>query len=181
ACLLTLEMPGDPYPTLRTVLVYPSSFFAARSPDLRKWSGTSVPEPPLHELGEAWSNGTVVIAWEAAMLGGADAADGHNVVIHEFAHLIDFQLQITPALHLPARDGVGAAGWARVLTDGSERLAQLLSLGLPSVLDSYGTTNLAEFFAVATEAFFERPEELRAEYGELYRQLSGLYRQDPAG
>ncbi|MGE3525956.1 MAG: zinc-dependent peptidase, partial [Gemmatimonadales bacterium] len=66
ACLLTLEMPGDPYPILRTVLVYPTAFFAARSPDLRKWSGTSVPEPPLHELGEAWSNGTVVIAWEAA-------------------------------------------------------------------------------------------------------------------
>ncbi len=181
ACLLTLEMPGEAYPGLRTVLVYPSAFLAERAPDPRKWHGGSVPEPPLGELGEAWNNGNVVIAWDAAMLGGGDSSDGHNVVIHEFAHLINFQLHLTEQGSLLApSSGADRPEWRRILGESYDRHCIAVAGHADSVLDPYGATNPSEFFAVATEAFFERPKELKAEYEELYRQLRGIYRQDPA-
>lgn len=176
ACLLTLELPGEAYPGLRTVLVYPSAFLAKAAPDPRKWVRGTVPEPPVAELGEAWSEGNVVVAWDAAMLGGEDASDGHNVVIHEFAHLIDFQFQLTQ----PGNTRAASSAWRRVLQESYDRHCVAVVNHATSVLDPYGATNPAEFFAVVTEAFFERPGALRNEYPDLYRELCGIFRQDPA-
>lgn len=192
ACLLTLELPGEPYPSLRSILIYPSTFVAARAIDLRKWTRASVGEAPTPELGEAWNSGTVVIAWDAAVVGGRDAADGQNVVIHEFAHLIDYQFGLTGgpfnvgALLRDAPDPTrapnipGGETWRPVLAVAFERHSAEIERGVPTLLGSYAATNDSELFAVATEVFFEKPAELLAAYPDLYQQLAKLFRQDPA-
>jgi Mlc titration factor MtfA (ptsG expression regulator) len=192
ACLLTLELPGEPYPNLRAVLVYPGTFRPAQALDPRKWSPASVPEPQFPELGEAWTSGTVVVAWDAARVGGEDPTDGRNLVIHEFAHLIDFQYGLArgdpdltgllqnPAEDIPGPHIPGGDTWRRALAESFERHCAQIEEGTPTLLDKYAATNETEFLAVATEAFFERPGPLRAAYPQLYAHLSQFLRQDPA-
>lgn len=193
ACLLTLAIPGDPFPGLREILVYPAGFLARRARDRRKWIASTTNEPPTPELGEAWTNGVVVLGWEGAREGAADPQDGQNLVLHEFAHQFANDHRLVPAsisetVLFEESSGFGryeepssvvpdAERWRRVLAESYDRLCA--RGGAQTVLDKYGTTNLAEFFAVATEAFFERTAELRSEDGELFAQLVALYRQDP--
>lgn len=102
-----------------------------------------------------------------------------NLVLHEFAHQLDFEDSETDgAPALAARTEY--LSWARVMSREFEALRAADQAGTPTVLDTYGATNPAEFFAVATEAFFERPAALRAKQPELYRELARFYRQDPA-
>lgn len=192
ACLLTLELPGEPYPNLKNVLVYPSTFVPARAADVRKWRQGSIPEPTLPELGESWSNGTVVVAWDAALAGGQDAADGRNLVIHEFAHLLDFQYgltrgdpDLTGLLQGPNEPSPGPAipggdTWRPVLAASFERHCAQVESETTTLLGPYAATNEAEFFAVTTEVFFEKPAHLRAVYPELYEHFAKFFRQDPA-
>jgi Mlc titration factor MtfA (ptsG expression regulator) len=181
ACLLTLGLPGDPYPNLRTVLVYPHTFVPRRARDIRKWMPGSVPEPERAELGEAWGNGIVVLAWASVLTGAADPADGQNLVLHEFAHELAFEHHLTPmGLGGSNPTIVNAEDWRRVLSQSYDRFCSEVEAGAPTVLDRYAATNEAEFFAVATEVFFEKPGELRLAYPELYGQLQRVYRQDPA-
>jgi MtfA peptidase len=187
ACLLTLERPGDPYPTLKTILVYPRTFVPRQFRDLRKWLPSSESEPAAPQLGEAW-DGIVVLAWDDALAGAADPADGQNVVFHEFAHQLDFEHHLTPDedevgtfLERKVRPDVpDPEAWQRVLEDSYEQFSARVERGLPVVLDAYGATDPGEFFAVATEVFFEQPRALRSAYPDLYAQLGSLYRQDPA-
>jgi Mlc titration factor MtfA (ptsG expression regulator) len=193
ASLLTLELPGDPYPRLETLLVYPSTFVPTRAVDVRKWTRGSVAEPSLPELGEAWSSGTVVVAWDAALDGSQNGSDGRNVVIHEFAHLLDFQYRLTrgdPDLSGLVRNAEESAAspnipggdtWRQVMSQSFERHCAEVDQGTAALLDRYAATNEAEFFAVSTEVFFERPAGLRAAYPLLYEQLSRFFGQDPAG
>lgn len=194
ACLLTLEVPGEPYPGLREVLVYPAGFLPKRACDPRKWVVTSASERPVPELGEAWGNGSIVLGWEAALEGARDPRDGQNLVIHEFAHQFSYDHHLVPisiseAVVLAGNAGFGTFtepspvvpdvdAWRRVLEESYDRLCA--KGAAPTTLDKYGTTNLDEFFAVASEAFFERPAQLAKEDGALYAQLVALYRQDPA-
>ena len=122
----------------------------------------------------------LVLAWDSTLHGARDVRDGENVVLHEFAHQLDFESgdsNGTPLLGSNQR----YASWARVLGAEYERLRRVGEEGRPSVLDEYGAENPAEFFAVATEAFFERPVELRAKHAALYDELRAFYEQDPAG
>lgn len=189
ACRLVLALPGESYPELKAILVYPHTFVPRQSRDLVKWLPERERVRP--ELGEAWSSGTIVLAWDSSLAGGVEPSDGHNVVYHEFAHALAFQLHLIPhldAVELGLYRGVAPltahvqdpTTWARVLSEGYERLCARIERREPSALDPYGATNLSEFFAVATEAFFERAAELRASEPELYDQLAALYRQDPA-
>jgi MtfA peptidase len=181
ACLLTLGLGGEPYPNLRTVLVYPHTFVPRRARDIRKWKLASVPEPEHPELGEAWGNGIVVLAWSSVVTGAADPTDGHNLVLHEFAHELAFEHHLTPMG--PGGSSptiVNAEDWRRVLSQSYERFCSEVEAGVPTVLDRYAATNEAEFFAVATEVFFEKPGDLRVAYPELYAQLQHVYRRDPA-
>jgi MtfA peptidase len=199
ACLLTLEIPGEPFPGLREVLVYLSTFVPRRVCDPRKWLASSEPHREAPLLGESWSNGTIVIGWEGALAGAAHPQDGQNVVLHEFAHELASEHHLTPlpvsVAILPAgaiggmptgepvewRPGVrDVDAWRRVLEDGYQRLCAKVEAGTASVMDKYGATNHSEFFAVATEVFFERARELKAEDPDLYGQLGAFYRQDPA-
>jgi Mlc titration factor MtfA (ptsG expression regulator) len=106
-------------------------------------------------------------------------SDGQNVVLHEFAHQLDFEDYSTdgaPALATRAE----YREWARVMSREFKALQAAEEAGTPTVLDTYGATNPAEFFAVATETFFERPAALRARHPELYAELEKFFRQDPA-
>ncbi len=175
ACLLLLRLEGLCYPTLRTVLVYPHAFIAQHVLS-RHFSGIVEEATPLR--GESWRGGVVVVSWDDVVRGARDAADGSNVVLHEFAHQLDQEDGVGDGA--PLLPPTALRTWARVLAAEYERLRQDAAAGRPSVLDAYGATNKAEFFAVATESFFERPVQLEREHPELYRQLQQFYGQDPA-
>jgi MtfA peptidase len=175
ACLLVLEHPGDPYPDLDSILIYPGTFRPRRF----SWTPSADSEEEGPALGESWRHGVVILAWDSALAGAADPGDGQNVVLHEFAHQLDTasgRADGTP--HLP--DATALASWSTMLERDFARLGQEVEAGTQGVLDHYGATDRAEFFAVATEAFFERPGELQRERPALYDALRGYYGQDPA-
>jgi Mlc titration factor MtfA (ptsG expression regulator) len=175
ACLLVLEHPGDPYPDLDSILIYPGTFRPRRF----SWTPSADSDEEDPALGESWKHGVVILAWDSTLAGAADPADGHNVVLHEFAHQLDAaggRADGTPRLP----DATALASWSTMLEHDFERLGREVEAGTQGVLDHYGATDRAEFFAVATEAFFERPAELQRERPALYEALRDYYRQDPA-
>jgi Mlc titration factor MtfA (ptsG expression regulator) len=176
ACILLLGLENDFYPKLQSILVYPHAYVAThreRLPD------GSVIEALQERLGETWSQGSLVLAWDEVKRGTADIHDGHNVVFHEFAHQLDYEsgaAEGTP--RLPNRSRY--ITWARVLGGEYEALLKDLALHRRTLLDSYGATNPAEFFAVVTEFFFEKPAQLKKHHPALYDQLTLFYNQDPS-
>ena len=156
--------------------------------DIRKWLPASEPKQTVPESGEA-RHGVVVLAWDDAVAGAREPGDGQNVVYHEFAHQLDFEHHLTSDAHNLADLMEGAMTpvvadpemWQRVWKASYERFCDRLDRGQPVVLDRYAATDAAEFFAVATEVFFEQPRALRSDDPNLYEQLRGFYRQDPAG
>jgi MtfA peptidase len=177
ACLLLLHRRTDYFPRLLTILVYPSGFIVNQS---RPITDQIWQEGREGRLGETASEmGSMVLAWDAARSGGLDPSDGKNLVIHEFAHQLDFEdLAADGAPLLSSREEKRA--WAEVMKMEFAALRAADETGIPTLLDSYGATNPAEFFAVATEAFFERPLALRQHRPQLYAELQRFYRQDPA-
>ena len=120
-----------------------------------------------------------MLSWDDVLADGSGSRTGANVVLHEFAHELDDEdgeANGAPALER----GRSYADWARVLGAAYERLRRNSERGCPSVLDDYGAQSPAEFFAVATECFFETPVDLQIEQPELYGKLEEFYRQDPA-
>ena len=175
ASLLLLHLDGPCYPTLRTVLVYPHGFVPKFARRLR--TGEIAP-PPARLMGESWDNGVVVISWDDAVRGARNPSDGENVVLHEFAHQLDAEDGVTDGA--PILPPSALRTWGGVLSEEYERLRRDAAHARPSALDDYGATNEAEFFAVATETFFEKPVQLEREHPALYAQLQTFYRQDPA-
>ena len=178
ACLLVLhrlELDDPLYPGLDVVIVYPSAY---RVPGARREGGIVLDEQEVR-LGESWTRGIVVLSWDAVRAGGARPKDGHDVVLHEFAHQLDGEdgtMDGAPALGSARR----YRAWASVLGADYSDLVQRAHRGRTSDLDAYGATSPAEFFAVVTEAFFERPATLRDKHPALYAELAGFYRFDPA-
>lgn len=176
AALLLLGRETNYYPTLKTIYVYPhayASHLTQHNPD-----GT-VTEGVQPRLGESWHRGGLVLSWSDVVRGAADAHDGHNVTLHEFAHQLDGEwggMEGAPALPSAGR----YRDWARVLGKEYAELISELHRGHHTLLDPYGATNPAEFFAVATELFFERPDAMRKHYPELYDQLRMFYSHSPA-
>ena len=174
ACLLLLHRETDIYPNVDSILVYPSAY---RVPT-EQYDGLVVVQEDQTRLGESWQRGLVVLAWDHVLSGAAQPCDGQNVVLHEFAHQLDFEDDASdgaPALATRAE----YLAWARVMSREFRALCDADRAGTPIVLDRYGATNPAEFFAVATEAFFERPRVLRARHPELYAEFAHFFRQDP--
>ncbi len=172
ACLLLLgQARADCYPRLPQVLVYPGSFVADRERSL----GAGVVQAQRQTMsGESWTNGQVVLSWQDVVAGAADPDDGKNVTLHEFAHQIDQDSGAADGRPWRA-DRVTRRRWAAVMDHALERLR-----GEPSMLiDAYGASDAAEYFAVVTEVFFERPGELAAEAPDVYAELVGLYRLNP--
>ena len=174
ACLLLLGIEHDYFSSVETILVYPSPY---RSPEGQVGPGGIVHEDATR-AGEAWYRGPVVLDWESVLAGGRNPRDGYNVVLHEFAHQLDFLdgvLDGTP----PLRDQEQYRQWQEVMTTEYARLVGAAQHGEPTVLDEYGATNPAEFFAVATECFFEKPAEMQGYHKRLYKVLREYYCQDP--
>jgi len=172
ACLLLLHRPTDDYPRLVTILVYSSAYVAK---GIQPLSGGFYLEGEQVRLGEARHEGVVVLSWDDVRSGAVDVRDGHNVVLHEFAHQLDFEDGVADGAPVLARRSNYVA-WARVLGEEYRRLCQG---GRKSVLDRYGATDPAEFFAVATECFFEKPAQMKKKHPELYEELKEYYCQDP--
>jgi Mlc titration factor MtfA (ptsG expression regulator) len=171
-----LHRQTDIYPRLITILVYPTAYLAKAVEPIG--SSTAL-EGEAIRLGESWSSGVVVLSWDDVRAGASDIHDGQNLVLHEFAHQLDREdgaINGTPLLDQRSQ----YVAWARVLNSEYERLQRDSQLGRATVLDEYGATNPAEFFAVATECFFEKPRVLRKRHPELYDELKTFYRQDPA-
>jgi Mlc titration factor MtfA (ptsG expression regulator) len=176
ACILLLHRETDDYPNLTSILVYPTTYVVREG---RRTAEGLVAEGPQARLGESWARDVVVLAWDSVLSGAADIHDGHNVVLHEFAHQLDQEDgggDGAPAL--PRRSMYVA--WARVLGHDFDELVRDVAHHHRTLIDRYGATNPAEFFAVVTETFFEKPRELRARHLELYTLLKEFYRQDPA-
>jgi Mlc titration factor MtfA (ptsG expression regulator) len=176
ACMLLLGHPDtDVYPDLARVVMYPAAYVATT----HQREGALMVEKKQVRLGESWDRGVVVLAWTAVVQGARNVEDGHNVVYHEFAHQLDQGYgDADGAPELP--HGMTYADWAKHLGDEFENLEHAADTGRPTLLDHYGATNAAEFFAVSTEAFFEKPIQMKERKPALYAHLSGFYRQDPA-
>jgi Mlc titration factor MtfA (ptsG expression regulator) len=177
ACVLLLHRRTDYYPGLLSILVYPNAFLAHREQHLP--SGVVVEDSQPLE-GQSQRRGPVVLSWEDVQRSIADAGDGHNVVFHEFAHQIDSAAGSGDSSEV-LRSRSSFLEWAKVLEKDFRKLQREVSGNRQTLLDSYGATDEAEFFAVATEFFFERPAELQKQHPDLYNELKNFYQQDPAG
>jgi MtfA peptidase len=176
ACLLLLHRKTDYFPRLLTILVYPSTYLADEQ---RPITADIWEEGKAARFGETERRmGSMVLSWEAVKWGAADPSDGKNVVLHEFAHQLDyenFSADGMPALLTRKQQ----LAWREVMRTEFASLRAAEETGIPTLLDTYGATNAAEFFAVSIEAFFERPVMLRSQHPRLYEEFRNYFRQDP--
>lgn len=174
ACLLLLNRGWKVYPKLTAILVYPSAFRVNR--EQHQADGTVV-SGDHGLLGESWDNGRVILSWDDVAKGVGDFTDGHNVVLHEFTHQLDAESGSMDGA--PALRSNSYQSWAKVFSENFENLRFRSEHGQSTVIDDYGATNPAEFFAVATETFFEKPHQLYKKRPELYEELMHFYQLDP--
>ena len=175
ACLLLLNLDYPCYPTLRRVLVYPG-VFQPRRVELTHFG--DIVQEPRPTLGEAWTSGVVVLSWDSSLVGALNPGEGQNVVLHEFAHVLDGEngaMDGLPLLDHPS----SFRTWSDVFSALYERQVRETLEGREPPVHPYGATSRAEFFAVATEAFFTTPSQLKARLPDLYEELMKFYRQDP--
>lgn len=176
ACLLLLHRRTEYFPGLLTILVYPLTYMVEERRQIGEhlWE-----EGTVSRLGETGRRmGSLVLSWGAVQYAAADPADGKNVVLHEFAHQLDFENDASDGVPgLATREQQVA--WAVVMKSEFASLRAADESGIPTLLDTYGATNPAEFFAVSVEAFFERPRALREHHPKLYAELRTYFQQDP--
>lgn len=175
ACMLILNRKSGVYPKLRYIIIYPTGFVAAH----QNQDESGVVDPAARGLlGESWSNGKIILAWDSVKRGASNFSDGQNVVLHEFAHQLDSETGSTNGAPLL----VGASSyrsWSQVFSEEFAQLQAEAMRGKKSLIDHYGATNPAEFFAVATETFFEQPRQMAEQHKELFELLTSYYRIDP--
>ena len=177
ACMLLLNRKEDIYPYLYNVIVYPDAYQHTHMvPD----ENGVMKEETITRLGESWTKGSVVLSWKHSKQGGSNFSDGHNVVIHEFSHQLDQADGVadgTPILE----ENSAYRGWGSVLGAEYKKLqTRSKKEKRRAVLREYGATNEAEFFAVSSEAFFEKPKQMRKKHPELFEELKEYYKVDPS-
>jgi Mlc titration factor MtfA (ptsG expression regulator) len=171
ACLMLLAIKDWYFDNVTTVLVYPKAF--------RRETGDGlIAGQSQHRAGEAWQGGPIILSWKDSLSGGRNEDDGQNVVIHEFAHALD-GLDGEMGGNVMFDDAATTQKWKQVVDEGYAKLCEAKETGRRTLLDHYGATNRAEYFAVATETFFEQPREMVREYPQLYSLLKKYYRLDP--
>ncbi len=173
AGLLLLNRETNYYPDLVTILVYPDIFYA----DVEDQDGPIVSEYKEDRSGESWELGVVILSWKDAVEHASTGRAGYNVVLHEFAHQLDMENGAMDGMpRLKSR--VERDAWRKAFGEAYERFER--GGRRDSVVDEYGLEDPAEFFAVVTESFFERPLALRREQPALYDVLAHYYCVDPA-
>ncbi len=176
AALMSLGFPQLPFDRLMSILVYPDTFVSKRNTRVADGAWMESDEP---RLGEAWYQGPVILVWREIREQCVEAPSGRNVVIHEFAHLLDMEdRDVNGVPSLPDEEQYRT--WMEVTNAEFDRLERQTRLGRRTLIDSYGATSRAEFFAVASETFFEQPARMKEELPRLYDVLQAYYRQDPA-
>ncbi|MEW6688540.1 MAG: M90 family metallopeptidase [Pseudomonadota bacterium] len=176
ACLPVLELGLDWYDGWVGIVVHPSDFKVKRA--------ETGEDGVVHEwddalAGESWPGGPVVLSWEALDDSGSVPEGGANVVIHEFAHKLDMAGGVADGVPpLPSR--AARERWLKVFDAEFDRFCKQIDAGKETLLDPYAAEHEAEFFAVASEAFFESPNALKRGYPRLYELFREFYRQDPA-
>ncbi|MGI9134630.1 MAG: zinc-dependent peptidase [Rhodoferax sp.] len=179
ACLLLLNRTARCFDQVRQILVYPGAFAV----DRRRTDAAGVVQQQREVLaGESWAEGQVVLSWQDVQDGAADPDDGYNVVIHEFAHQLDQENGMARGAPPPQAGDTGhdAQRWAQVFQSAFDQLQAQAFMGEQGVLSHDAAQDPAEFFAIASEVFFERPVALAQEYPALYRELAAYYKVDPA-
>lgn len=178
ACMLLLGLPHNYYQNVQSILVYPSVVV----PPQRKpgfFENVAGPLEISHPIiGQSFHQGPVILIWDAVLKSGRHPESGTNVVYHEFAHkldMLDGAADGTP----PLRDRAEYIDWVNTCSREYLRLKHDIGQGRKSFLNDYGATNEAEFFAVATEQFFDNPLQMVKQAPDLYRVLKEYYRQDP--
>jgi Mlc titration factor MtfA (ptsG expression regulator) len=171
ACLPILHLGLDWYAGWVGIVVYPGDFIIPR----RMIDEDGV----VHEfddevMGEAWYGGPVLISW----FDHPEDTEGINVVIHEFAHKLDMKSGDADGMP-PLHAGMSKRRWVEAMTAAFSDFQQRVDSGEQTPLDPYGAELPTEFFAVASEAFFEAPALLQSEYPDVYEQLRSFYCQDP--
>lgn len=174
ACMLLLNRKTKYFKKLRTILVYPHTYVARTVSS----NGTMVIDGRSVRLGESWQNGPVVLAWDSVTGGTRNITDGRNVVLHEFSHQLDQEDGAADGEPILEHRSNYAA-WARILGEEYEALRNKKRRRRKSAMNKYGATNPAEFFAVATETFFEKPKQMNKKHPELYEELKDYYKLDP--
>ena len=178
ACYMLLGRDEEPFPQTRRIIVYPETFVPRRPAGLPDFD--FIDEPDGATLGESWDHGTVILSWPSVIAGAQDPDDGWNVVFHEFAHQLDqgdgesggMPTDLTTALRQE---------WQAVVADRLEEIRRDLDEGHEPYLDDYAATNEAEFFAVATETYFEAPDHLARWDPELFELMQAYFGWVPGG
>lgn len=173
ACLLILNLDIDWYDGWVEIIVYPGGFAPKRT--------VTDEYGVVHHIddalsGESWQRGPVVLSWDATA--NAGALDGDNLVIHEFAHKLDM---LTGAANgfPPIHAEMDGAEWTNTFTEAFEDFQAKAEAGVEIDINTYGASSPAEFIAVISEEFFERPLLVQTRYPQVYDLLRKFYRQDP--
>jgi MtfA peptidase len=172
ACLMLLGVEHDCFRRVQTILIYPSAFKVTDE----QWQDAGW--APMPAQGQAIYGGPVILAWDAVLAEARDPSRGHNIVIHEFAHHLDFMDgSADGTLDL---EGEQAERWHEVTTAEYDTLCRKVRKGRDTFIGDYAATSRTEFFAVASERFFTRPAALRHYHPALYEVLAETYALDPA-
>jgi Mlc titration factor MtfA (ptsG expression regulator) len=173
ACLPILNLGLEDYDGWVSVIIYPATFYPKRV--VTDEYGV-VHHVESNLAGESWQRGPVILAWDETEQAGI--IDGQNLVIHEFAHKLDMQNGEANG-YPPLHSGMDPSVWVRAFTAGYDDFQQKCGDGESNGINCYGASSPAEYFAVFSEVFFERPDILREYYKDIYEQLRQYYRQDP--
>jgi len=177
ATLLNIGRSTDHYPGLRNILIYPATYRAK----VRAMTPHGIMnEGSQWRSGEAWSRGQIVLAWTEVVSGAKDAGDGRNLVYHEFAHQIDTDLGITRQTEAWCEQRVKPGNnWILSFSDEWMNFLERTQNRTETLIDEYGAQNVAEFFAVTSELFIEKPSQLKQKYPRLFSLMCELYQFNP--
>lgn len=175
ACILLLNRKATYFPGFTSILVYPAAYVSTET----RYDGNVAVQREVTRAGESWHRGPIVLSWDDVVRGAAIVGDGYNVVLHEFAHKLDEENDGTDGLPL-LTERAHYRDWADVLGREYKALGTRVARRKNRVLDEYALTSPPEFFAVATESFFEKPRAMKKRLPELYAQLQAFYCVDPA-
>jgi Mlc titration factor MtfA (ptsG expression regulator) len=174
--ILCLGFTEEYFDKVLSILVYPDAYVAHGHTITR--TGV-VLEGDSHREGEAWYRGPVILSWADVLEDGRQDADGNNLILHEFAHQLDMQNGRVVDGVPPMRSQEQYERWQAIISREYQQLVENYERDRPTVLDVYGATDIGEFFAVATESFFEQPQRLSDHHAELFAVMQDYYQQDP--
>ena len=175
ACMLVVNRDMKYFPGFETIIIYPDAYVAREV----SYEGLVEVHRDSIRAGESWYRGPIVFSLADVVRGSGNEQDGHNVVLHEFAHKLDEENGIMDGLPV-LQKSTHYKEWAEVLTQEYDDFLDRVGRGKNKIIDEYGAVSAPEFFAVATESFFEKSKQMKKRLPALYQQLQRFYGLDPA-